>query len=52
VEDFGQLAGLSRNTKYDYSMEKIVGIVDRFCTFPALEKAETSEIDARQLPDR
>ena len=38
VEDFGQLAGLSRNTKYDFSMEKMVGIVDRFCTFPALEK--------------
>jgi len=38
VEDFGQLAGLSRNTKYDFSMEKIVGIVDQFCTFPALEK--------------
>lgn len=38
VEDFGQLAGLSRNTKYDYSMEKVVGIVDRFCTFPAIEK--------------
>jgi serine/threonine-protein kinase HipA len=38
VEDFGQLAGLSRNTKYDYSMEKMVGIVDRFCTFPAIEK--------------
>ncbi|RPI23626.1 MAG: type II toxin-antitoxin system HipA family toxin [Acidobacteria bacterium] len=38
VEDFGQLAGLSRNTKYDYSMEKTVGIVDRFCTFPAIEK--------------
>ncbi len=38
VEDFGQLAGLSRNTKYDFSMEKMVGIVDQFCTFPALEK--------------
>ncbi len=38
VEDFGQLAGLSRVTKYDYSMEKLVGIIDRFCTFPALEK--------------
>ncbi len=38
VEDFGQLAGLSRNTKYDFSMEKIIGIVDRFCTFPAIEK--------------
>ncbi|MFZ2286035.1 MAG: HipA domain-containing protein [Bacteroidales bacterium] len=38
VEDFAQLAGLSRETKYDYSMEKVVGLVDRFCTFPAVEK--------------
>ncbi|MBN1184914.1 MAG: HipA domain-containing protein [Bacteroidales bacterium] len=38
VEDFAQLAGLSRDTKYDYSMEKVVGLIDRFCTFPAIEK--------------
>ncbi|MEZ5012290.1 MAG: HipA domain-containing protein [Bacteroidales bacterium] len=38
VEDFAQLAGLTRETKYQYSMEKIVGLIDRFCTFPAIEK--------------
>ena len=38
VEDFSQLAGLSRDTKYDSSLEKVVGLIDRFCTFPAIEK--------------
>jgi serine/threonine-protein kinase HipA len=38
VEDFAQLAGLSRDTKYDYSMEKLVILVDSYCTFPAIEK--------------
>ncbi|HSW56685.1 MAG TPA: HipA domain-containing protein [Ignavibacteriaceae bacterium] len=38
VEDFAQLAGKSRDTKYDYSMEKVAGIIDNFCTFPAIEK--------------
>ena len=38
IEDFAQLAGLSRETKYDYSLEKVVGLIDRFCTFPAIEK--------------
>lgn len=38
VEDFAQLAGLSRDTKYDHSMEKIVKLIDDYCTFPAIEK--------------
>ena len=38
VEDFAQLAGLSRDTKYDYSMEKIIKLIDDYCTFPAIEK--------------
>ncbi len=38
IEDFAQLAGLSRVTKYDYSMEKVVTVVDDFCTFPSIEK--------------
>jgi len=38
VEDFAQLAGKSRETKYDYSMEKIVTLIETFCTFPLLEK--------------
>ena len=40
VEDFAQLAGLTRDTKYDYSMEKIVKLIDDYCTFPAIEKVK------------
>ena len=40
VEDFAQLAGLSRDTKYEYSMERIVKLIDAYCTFPAIEKIE------------
>lgn len=40
VEDFAQLAGLNRDTKYDYSMEKIVKIIDKYCTFPIIEKVK------------
>ena len=38
TEDFAQLMGLDRDTKYDTSMEKIAGVVDRFCSFPLVEK--------------
>ncbi len=38
VEDFTQLAGLSRDTKYDFSMERLVPILEEHCTFPAIEK--------------
>jgi serine/threonine-protein kinase HipA len=44
VEDFAQLAGLSRDTKYDYSMEKIVKLIDDFCTFPAIEKIKLFKV--------
>ncbi|KAF0134443.1 MAG: hypothetical protein FD145_668 [Candidatus Saganbacteria bacterium] len=37
-EDFAQLAGMSRQTKYNYSMEKLAGIIESRCTFPAIEK--------------
>lgn len=37
VEDFAQLAQLSRDTKYNYNMEKVVGLINKFCTFPAVE---------------
>ena len=40
VEDFAQLAGLSRETKYDFSMERLVGLLDTYCTFPAIEKVK------------
>ena len=38
VEDFAQLSGRDRNTKYNSSMEKVAKLVDRYCTFPAVEK--------------
>ena len=40
VEDFAQLAGLGRDTKYNYSMEKVVIILNEYCTFPAVEKVK------------
>ena len=40
VEDFAQLAGMSRETKYNYSMEKLVKLIDEYCTFPVLEKVK------------
>jgi serine/threonine-protein kinase HipA len=40
IEDFAQLAEMSRDTKYNYSMEKLVKIIDQYCTFPAIEKAK------------
>lgn len=38
VEDFAQLMGLGRDTKYDGSMEKVAAVIERFCTFPAIDK--------------
>jgi len=40
VEDFAQLSGASRETKYDSSMEKVAGIIEQFCTFPAMERVK------------
>ena len=38
LEDFAQLTGSSRKTKYNSSMERLVPILDHHCTFPMLEK--------------
>lgn len=38
VEDFAQLAGLSRDTRYQYSMEGVVKLINVHCTFPSIEK--------------
>jgi serine/threonine-protein kinase HipA len=43
LEDFAQLSGESRDTKYDSSMEKVAAVVDQFCTFPALERVKLFE---------
>lgn len=40
TEDFAQLTGNSRDTKYNFTMEKIIKVIDEFCTFPSVEKAE------------
>jgi serine/threonine-protein kinase HipA len=40
VEDFSQLAELDRKTKYDYSVEKIVKLIDTYCTFPIIEHSK------------
>jgi serine/threonine-protein kinase HipA len=43
LEDFAQLGGASRETKYDSSMEKVAGVIEQFCTFPAIERVKLFE---------
>lgn len=38
VEDFSQLMGLRRETKYQSSLEQVAELVGKFCAFPAVEK--------------
>jgi len=38
VEDFSQLLGFTRDTKYESSMEKVVSVIEKHCTFPVIEK--------------
>jgi len=38
VEDFAQLTGNTRETKYNWSMEKLIPVIEKYCTFPLLEK--------------
>jgi len=38
VEDFAQLSDHSRDTKYESSMEQVAAVINRFCTFPVIEK--------------
>ncbi|MBU4446811.1 HipA domain-containing protein [bacterium] len=37
TEDFAQMSGMDRDTKYNFSMEKLAPILD-MCTFPAVER--------------
>ena len=39
LEDFAQLAEEKRETKYDYSVERLIKIIEQYCTFPQLEKS-------------
>jgi serine/threonine-protein kinase HipA len=38
MEDFAQLGGGTRDTKYKSSMEKVAKIIENHCTFPAIEQ--------------
>ena len=38
VEDFAQLTGGSRDTKYNSSTERLIEVINRYCTFPVLER--------------
>jgi len=40
VEDFSQLIGKNRETKYDSSMEKVAATINKYCTFPVIEKSK------------
>jgi serine/threonine-protein kinase HipA len=44
VEDFAQLSGKNRDTKYNSTMEQVAKIIEKFCTFPAIEKAKLFKI--------
>jgi serine/threonine-protein kinase HipA len=37
VEDFSQLIGASRTTKYQVPIEKIIETIEMYCTFPTLD---------------
>lgn len=38
VEDFAQLTGASRDTKYESSLERVASVIEEHCSFPNLEK--------------
>ena len=39
-EDFAQLTGNTRETKYAWSMEKVIPVIAQHCTFPAIENVK------------
>lgn len=38
MEDFSQLIGASRGTKYDVSFEKVAETIEQYCTYPTIER--------------
>ncbi len=40
VEDFAQLAEQPRSTKYNYTIERMIVLIEKYCTFPDIEKKE------------
>lgn len=43
-EDFAQLVGAGRETKYNSSLEQVARVVETHCTFPAIEKAKLARL--------
>jgi len=43
-EDFAQLTGAGRETKYNSSLERVARVVETHCTFPAIEKARLARL--------
>ena len=43
-EDFAQLTGAERDTKYNSTLEQIAKVVETHCTFPAIEKAKLARL--------
>ena len=37
IEDFAQLSGKSRDTKYASSTEQLIGVINQYATFPAID---------------
>lgn len=44
IEDFAQLSGKTRETKYSSTMEKVAATLEEFCTFPLIEKQKLFKI--------
>jgi serine/threonine-protein kinase HipA len=40
LEDFAQLQGKTRETKYNSSMERVAETIQQYCTFPVIEHAK------------
>jgi serine/threonine-protein kinase HipA len=40
TEDFAQLTGNTRDTKYRFTMEKLIPVIEEYCSFPVIEKAD------------
>lgn len=43
-EDFAQLTGATRETKYGSSLEQVAKVVESHCTFPAIEHARLARL--------
>ncbi len=46
MEDFAQLLGEDRDTKYQSSMEKVITVIEKFCSFPKLELVKLFKLTA------